>query len=92
MTDEGRSRTLVDTLHLAFTIPSTQDGEWGVLVPHGHSWWLICPAAATLYGRPGDDFEACSDPTCEWIEDVHRRAGQVARLMEQPTDDASSQS
>lgn len=32
---------VVDTLHLAFTIPSTQEGEWGVLVPHGRVWWYL---------------------------------------------------
>ena len=74
-----------DALALAFHIPSRTDGESGVLVPWGEGWWLLCPADSTLYMSSDDDFEDCHDPSCEWIEDVHRRAGQVARIMATPT-------
>ena len=81
---DGPQRSFLDTLAVAFRIPSRMDDESGVLVPVRGYWWLICPASATLFVSAADDFEDCSDPTCQWIEDVHRRAGQVARLMASP--------
>jgi hypothetical protein len=68
---------------MAWHVPSDDPDNHGVLVlmPWGPCWWLICPAAATVYLDDDPCLTDCSDPSCMW-DDVHRAADALRRTLE----------
>lgn len=69
----------------AWRVPSSVEGEYGVLVACGPLaqpyWWLLCPATATLtFGDDDEGVGGCSDASCVWDE-VHRDAEALRRSL-----------
>lgn len=64
----------------AWRIPA-DDGEDGILVNQSGCWWLICPQGATWYPPSEQAFDDCSQPSCDYLNDVHRRAAGVVRSL-----------
>lgn len=66
----------------AWRFPTADGTDYGVLVRCGPAdrpyWWLLCPAAATLYlpdHRTGKvELRECNDASCLFVDDVHTAA------------------
>lgn len=69
----------------AWRVEASRDGEYGVVVQCGSDrypyWWLLCPAAATLYTEELPDMTDCNlGMECDW-DDVHKAATALVRAL-----------